>query len=235
VFIRDKRLIRFIAIAWLSAALSGGPSASRAGDDAAAPAAAASDAKAVAAKEAEPTTTKDPQIALDYLELLLEPMTKDETETEAKGWYSLLRAKEREITVAELDVRRKNREIAQLEKQKAAAADLAKATEEVKAATSDKDKEAAAQHLEEAQKSLAQTVKTASKETAKEEKKAEATTAAMAKQAEAAPPTAATVDSRGPCAGRKGCAGGGERQGSPAKSGGICGEEIRGHGRRRKG
>ncbi|HEY1884944.1 MAG TPA: mechanosensitive ion channel family protein, partial [Roseiarcus sp.] len=96
-----------------------------------------------------------------------------------------------------------NREIAQLEKQKAAAADLAKATEEVKAATSDKDKEAAAQHLAEAQKNLAQTVKTASKETAKEEKKAEAATAAMAKQAEAAPPPAATVDSGALAAGVK--------------------------------
>ena len=64
--------------------------------------------------------------------------------------------------MAELDVQRKNREIAQLEKQKTAAADLANATEEVKAATSDKDKEAAAQHLAEAQKNLAQTVKTAS-------------------------------------------------------------------------
>ena len=78
--------------------------------------------------------------------------------------------------MAELDVRRKNREIAQLERQKSAAADLAKATEEVKAATSDKDKEAAAQRLAEAQKNLAQTVTTASKETAKEEKKAEAAT-----------------------------------------------------------
>src|ERR1700727_861124 len=167
----------------------GAPSASYA-DDAAPAAAAATDAK-----DAEPATTKDPQIALDDLELLLEPMTTEETETEAKGWYSLLRAKEREITVAELDVRRKNREIAQLEKQKTAASDLAKATDEVKAATSDKDKEAAAEHLAEAQKNLAQTVKTASKETAKEEKKAEATTAAMAKQVDAAPPPAATVDS----------------------------------------
>ena len=99
--------------------------------------------------------------------------------------------------------RRKNREIAQLEKQKTAAADLAKATEEVKAATSDKDKEAAAQHLADAQKNLAQTVKTASKETAKEDKKAEATTAAMAKQAAAAPPPAATVDSGTAAAGTK--------------------------------
>jgi small conductance mechanosensitive channel len=182
-------LSRVIVAVGLSIALSmGAPSASYA--DAAAPAAAATDAK-----DAEPATTKDPQIALDDLELLLAPMTKEETETEAKGWYSLLRAKEREITVAELNVRRKNREIAQLEKQKTAAADLTKATEDVKAATSDKDKEAAAQRLSEAQKNLAQMVTTAGKETAKEEKKAEATTAAMAKQAEAAPPPAATVDS----------------------------------------
>jgi small conductance mechanosensitive channel len=199
VFIGDKRPIHFIAIAGLAFALGvGAPSASRADD--AAPAAAA--AKTVA-KDAEPVTTKDPEIALDDLELLLAPMTQEETGTEAKGWYSLLRAKEREITVAELDVRRKNREIAQLEKQKTAAADLAKATDEVKAATSDKDKEAAAQHLAAAQKSVAQTVQTASKETAKEDKKAEATTAAMAKQADAAPPPAATVDSATPAAGVK--------------------------------
>ena len=99
--------------------------------------------------------------------------------------------------MAELDVRRKNREVAQLEKWKARrAADLAKATEEVKAATSDKDKEAAAQHLAEAQKNLAETVKTASKETAKEEKKAEAATVAMAKTSgRAAPAPAAMTDS----------------------------------------
>jgi small conductance mechanosensitive channel len=199
---RDKRLIQLITIAGLSFALSvGSLSASRA-EDAAAPAAAAVDAKAVAT-EAEPATTKDPLIALDDLELLLAPMTKEETETEAKGWYSLLRAKEREITVAELNVRRKNREIAQLEKQKTAAAGLAKATEEVKAATSGKDKEAAAQRLAEAQKTLTQTVAIASKETAKEEKKADAATAAMAKQADAAPPPAATVDSGTATAGAK--------------------------------
>jgi small conductance mechanosensitive channel len=194
--IRPHGLIQFIAIAGLSFALSIGPQSASRAEDAAAPAAA--DTKAPA-KDTEPTTTtQDPQIALDDLELLLEPMTTEETETEAKGWYSLLRAKEREITVAELDVRRKNREIAQLEKQKTAASDLAKATEEVKAATSDKDKEAAAQHLADARKNLAQTVQTASKEAAKEDKKAEATTAAMAKQADAAPPPAAAVDASTP-------------------------------------
>ena len=199
MFKGEKPLIHFIAVAGLSVALSlGSPASAARMTPPVAP-----DASA-AAKDAEPATTKDPQIALDDLDLLLAPMTKEETETEAKGWYALLRAKEREITVAELNVRRKNREIAQLEKQKTAAADLAKATEEVKAATSDKDKEAAAQHLLEAQENLAQMVTTASKETAKEEKKAEATTAAMAKQAEAAPPPAATVNSGTPGADAKG-------------------------------
>lgn len=191
---KGGRVTQFIAAFGLSFVMSVGLASSpRAGDAAAAPAADA--APKAAAKEAEPVTTKDPQIALDDLELLLEPMTADEIATEAKGWFALVQAKEREISVAELDVRRKNREIAQLEKQKAAAADLAKATEEVNAAKTDKDKEAAAQHLAEAKKNLAQTVVTASKETAKEEKKAEATTAAMAKQADAAPPPATVTDS----------------------------------------
>ncbi len=187
----NKRTGRFIAVLGLSFVLSAGFISLARADDAAP----AADTAKAAAKAAEPVTTKDPQIALDDLELLLEPMTKGEIETEVKGWFALLQAKEREITVAELDVRRKNREIAQLEKQKAAAADLAKATEEAKAATTDKDKEAAAKHLADAQKNLAQTVATASKETAKEEKKAEATTAAMAKQADAAPPPATVTDS----------------------------------------
>ena len=195
MLIGDKRRVQFIAAVSLSFALSVGPPSTSRAEDAAPGAAAADAAPKTAAKDAEPVTTKDPQVALDDLELLLEPMTKEETETEAKGWFAILRAKERKITVAELDVRRKNREVAQLEKQKAAAADLAKATEEVKAATSDKDKEAAAQHLAEAQKNLAQTVTTASKETVKEEKKAEAATAAMAKQADAAPAPAAMTNS----------------------------------------
>jgi small conductance mechanosensitive channel len=190
--LRDKRVTQFIAAMGLSFLLGVGLASSSRAEDAAAPAADA--APKAATKEAEPVTTKDPQIALDDLELLLEPMTAEEIGTEAKGWFALLQAKEREISVAELDVRRKNREIAQLEKQKSAAADLAKATEEVKAATTDKDKEAAAQHLADAQKNLAQAVATASKESVKEEKKAEATTAAMAKQADAAPPPAAATD-----------------------------------------
>jgi len=111
----DKRASEFIAIVGLSFVLSAGLMSSAWAEDAAAPAADA--APKAAAKEAEPVSTKDPQIALDDLELLLEPMTVEEIGTEAKGWFALVQAKEREISVAELDVRRKNREIAQLEKQ----------------------------------------------------------------------------------------------------------------------
>jgi len=201
ILIRHKLTIRFTAVAGLTLALITGPSSWGFATDEARPAAAAAPATSKdtpPAKEPEPVTTKDRQIALEDLELLLAPMTKDEIETEAKGWFALLRAKEREISVAELNVRRKNREIAQLEKQKAAAAELAKATEEAKAAdksASKKDKEAATQRVAEAQKTLAKTVDAASKETAKEEKKAEATTEAMAKQADAAPPPAPATDS----------------------------------------
>jgi small conductance mechanosensitive channel len=196
-----RRTSGFIAIVGLSFVLSAGLMSSALAEDAAAPA--ADPAPKVSAKEAEPVTTKDPQIPLDDLELLLEPMTADEIATEAKGWFALVQAKGREISVAELDVRRKNREIAQLDKQKTAAADLAKATEEAKAAANDKDKEAAAKHLADAQKNLASTVETAKKESVKEEKKAEATTTAMAKQADAAPPPATVTDSGAAAAGAK--------------------------------
>ena len=131
-------------------------------------------------------------------------MTVEEIGTEAKGWFALVQAKEREISVAELDVRRKNREIAQLEKQKTAAADLAKATEEVKAATTDKDKEAAAQHLAEAQKNLAQHGRNRrSKRPSRRRRRPRRPPTAMAKQADAAPPPPAATDAGTAAAGAK--------------------------------
>lgn len=217
MLIRSRRPTPLLAIAGLSALLGGGFAPPSFAADNSAPAAEAAAPKtpqfltALASssswddfissswgKDPEPTTTKDPQIALDDLELLLAPMAKDDIKAEAKGWFALVQAKEREISVAELNVRRKNREIALLEKQKAAAAELAKASQDVKAAGesgdgSDKDKAAAAARLAEAQKALVKTVETANKETAKEDKKAEATAASMAKQADASPPPASAT------------------------------------------
>jgi small conductance mechanosensitive channel len=128
-------------------------------------------------------------------------MTKDEIEIEAKAWFALLRAKEREISLAELDVRRKNRETAELEKQKSAATELAKATQESKSTdgnASDRDKEAAAKRLDKAQKDLARTVEVASREAVKEEKKAEATTEALSKEASRTPAPRSNVDADPP-------------------------------------
>jgi small conductance mechanosensitive channel len=131
-------------------------------------------------------TTKDTDISLEDLTLMLEPMTRGELEAEAKGWFALLRNKVREISVAELAVNRKNREIAQLEKEKTAAKELAKATTEVKTKeetggeVSEKEKAAAAERLAQAQKKLAKTVDTANKVAAKDAEKVEAAAAANA-------------------------------------------------------
>lgn len=178
---RSSRAARLAGAAAFAFIVSFGPGAAGARADQPPPAAPAP----------APVTTKDPQIALDELDLLLAPLTKEELEVETKGWFDLVRAKEREITVAELDVKRKNREIAQLEKQKTAAAELAKATNDVKAtastggAASDQDKAAAAARLAQAQQKLAKTVEAASQESAKDEKKTAEMTAAMTKPADA--------------------------------------------------
>ena len=117
-----------------------------------------------------PVTTQDPEIALDDLDLMLEPMTKDETDREAKAWLGLVTAKGHEISDAELAVRRKNRELARLEQVKDF---VAKAANEVKAtqtggSTSEQEKSAAAEHLAEAQKQLAKDVQTASQDAEKD-------------------------------------------------------------------
>ncbi|WP_294532381.1 mechanosensitive ion channel domain-containing protein [uncultured Rhodoblastus sp.] len=186
----DQQARRFLATIWLSLALGVGLGSWPAAADSAAPAAQTAPAPAPPG----PLTTKDPAISLDDLELLLAPLSKDEVETEAKGWFDLLRAKEREITLAELSVHRKNREIALLEKQKAAAGQLAKATANAKATGGAGG--AASEKVAEAQKALAKTVEATSSETAKEEKKAEAIAGATAKPAAASPATAPASDAK---------------------------------------
>jgi small conductance mechanosensitive channel len=188
--IRDQQAKRFLAMIGLSLALCAGLGSGPAAADGAAPAAQTAPAPAPPGA----VTTKDPEVSLDDLELMLAPLTKDEIETEAKGWFELLRAKERDITLAELSVHRKNREIAQLEKQKAAAGQLAKATAAAKATGGAGG--AASEKVAEAQKALAKTVEATSSENAKEEKQAEATAGALAKEVEAAPPPAPATDAK---------------------------------------
>ncbi|PZF78271.1 hypothetical protein DK847_00125 [Aestuariivirga litoralis] len=144
------------------------------------------------ARESAPTTTADPGIALDDLEIMLEPLTRAEVAVEAKAWFALLRAKVSEISLAELAVHRKNREIAQLAKEKAAGDALAKAAQDAKSKegstdTTAAEKAAAAERLAAAQKDLAETVDSAEKQAASDQEQAStAASVASAKTAEAA-------------------------------------------------
>lgn len=106
----------------------------------------------------QPQTISDPAIDVGDLKLLVEPMTKPELEVEANGWLGLLRAKVKEISDAELAVRRKNREIAALKEVKKAAED---ASAKISAAPgqpkTEGEKEAVAK-LAEANAKLSQTI-----------------------------------------------------------------------------
>ena len=145
-----------------------------------------------AVPELAPTTTADPGVALDDLEIMLEPLTRAEVETEAKGWFALLRAKVSEISLAELAVHRKNREIAQLAKEKAAGEALAQAAQEAKAKQTSADattaeKAEAAERLAAAQNDLAKTVDSAQQQAVNDQQQATtAASVASAKNAEAA-------------------------------------------------
>lgn len=59
----------------------------------------------------QPKTTADAAIAVDMLQIMLSPMTKDELVVEADGWLGLLKAKVTEISESELSVKRKNVEM----------------------------------------------------------------------------------------------------------------------------
>lgn len=55
-------------------------------------------------------TTEEPEIYVDELKLLLKPLTQEELEIEAQAWQGLLKAKVQEISDAEIDIKRQNRE-----------------------------------------------------------------------------------------------------------------------------
>ncbi|NEO68891.1 MAG: mechanosensitive ion channel [Moorea sp. SIO3H5] len=75
-------------------------------------------------------TTADPTIPIEELELLLKPLTKDELEGEAQGWMFLLKTKVKELSDAEIAVKRKNRELKQSQEAVDALEDAKEALEE---------------------------------------------------------------------------------------------------------
>ncbi len=77
----------------------------------------------------EPTATsaEDPSIPPDELALLLQPLRKDALVVEVEAWIALLEQKAREISAAEIAVKRKNAEIAAAKELADAASDASEA------------------------------------------------------------------------------------------------------------
>lgn len=71
----------------------------------------AQDVPATDAKNPQAITTVDPTVALENLDLLLEPLTMSELGIEAVGWRDLLKASVQALSDAQLATRKKNQEI----------------------------------------------------------------------------------------------------------------------------
>jgi len=81
-----------------------------------------------------PVTTGDPQIEIDYLDLLVDPLTRDELEIEVIGWRDLVKAKVLQISLAEIANREKNKELAAAREARQAREEEQKTGEEAAAA-----------------------------------------------------------------------------------------------------
>ena len=106
-------------------------------------------------------TTKDQTISVDELELLVKPLTVEELSNEAVAWLLLLKEQVREISNAEIAIKKQNEAIDQQEEAtkllEKAQKDLAKAQEAQKNAAPDSPEyEEATKLLEQAQEELEQ-------------------------------------------------------------------------------
>ena len=132
---------------------------------------------------AKATTTTDPDIPLDELELLLRPLTRTELETETQGWLDLLKNKISEISDAEIGAKYKRTELQYADDMQAALDEVGK----TKQAADDKHDDSGAANALEAAIATAKALDKESKTAAKEMERNTAVkqvTAAAAKYAE---------------------------------------------------
>ena len=87
----------------------------------------------------QPTTTADPDIPADQLELLVKPLSKDELATEATAWFELLKAKTHELSGAQLGVKKTNEALDSADEN---VDEAAKAIEQADAVTTAAEKDA---------------------------------------------------------------------------------------------
>ena len=125
-------------------------------------------------------STMEPGIPLDQLELMLKPLTKTELVIEVDAWLQILKAKVKQISDAEIAVKKKNEQIAKTEEVAAAARGASKAAEKASKAMETASREGgqdsakkAAEAAKIAEKKVAEVTKVA-EEADKTEKQAEA-------------------------------------------------------------
>ena len=132
---------------------------------------------------AKSTTTADPDIPLDELELLLRPLTRTELETETQGWLNLLKHKISEISEAEIGAKYKRTELQYADDMQAALDEV----EQAKQVADDKPDDTGAANALEAAIATAKALKKEFQAAAKEMERNTAVnqvTAAAAKYAE---------------------------------------------------
>lgn len=115
----------------------------------------ASWAQSDAESEYEVQSTKDETIPVDELALLIKPLTKSELQVEADAWLALVKAKVKQLSAAEIAIKRKNKEIAAAKESADASEDAAEAIEKAednpeKAERLAQEAQAAAERTEEA-------------------------------------------------------------------------------------
>ncbi len=84
-------------------------------------------------------TTADPDIPLDELSLRLTPLTRDKIKVEAEAWLQLLQAKATAISVAEISVKYRKRELSKAEEIKDALSEVEEAKNALDAAAINDD------------------------------------------------------------------------------------------------
>ena len=82
-------------------------------------------------------TTKNIEIPVDELELLVKPLKKDELISEADAWLALLKRKVEEVSAAEIAVKQKNKEIEKAKEVKKEIETAKESLDEVKRAVQD--------------------------------------------------------------------------------------------------
>ena len=111
----------------------------------------------------EATTTADPGISVEALELKLKPLRRDEVKAEAEAWIGLLAAHVGEVSAAEIAVKRKLREISMAGELEAALKSVEQSKAALEQSPDDASLQQAAADAETAYDELLETLKAAQK------------------------------------------------------------------------